>query len=50
MNTGTMQTPTADASVGTENQLLKSSAVDDLAFGLLMAQIAVALVIRVQMN
>jgi len=31
-----MQTPTADASVGTENQLLKSSAVDDLAFGLLM--------------
>ena len=36
MNTGTMQTPTADASVGTENQLLKSSAVDDLAFGLLM--------------
>jgi hypothetical protein len=36
MNTGTMQTPTADASVGTANQLLKSSAVDDLAFGLLM--------------
>ena len=36
MNTETMQTPTADANVGTENQHLKSSAVDDLAFGLLM--------------
>ena len=36
MNTGTMQTPTADANVGTENQQLKSTAIDDLAFGLLM--------------
>lgn len=36
MNTETMQTTTADANVGTENQHLKSSAVDDLAFGLLM--------------